>query len=95
MSTSENRPENVCHPPDPVFRLIHVFFIRNLGPGTENFCTFFLPYTRSFLDIGRELSEFLNFSALECLVSYKPVSYKKRVLRILTVSGKNLELPGF
>jgi hypothetical protein len=31
-----------------------------------------------FLYIWRELSQFLNLSALEGLVSYKPVSYNKK-----------------
>ena len=37
------------------------------------FCS--LPI-QTFLDFGREASQFLNFSVLEGLVSYKPVSYK-------------------
>ena len=36
---------------------------------------FFVSYTKRFLDFGREPSQLLNFSALEALVSYKPVSY--------------------
>ena len=38
---------------------------------------FFVSYTKSLLDFGREPSQFPNFSALEGLVSYKSVSYKK------------------
>ena len=37
---------------------------------------FFVSYTKSFLDIGREYPQFLNSSALKGQVSNKPVSYK-------------------
>ena len=39
----------------------------------------FFSYTKSFLDFGREPSQLLNFSSLNGLVSYNPVSYKKHV----------------
>ena len=37
----------------------------------------FVSYTKSFLDFGRKASEFLKISALQGLVSYKPISEKK------------------
>ena len=43
-------------------------------------CQFNYFLYKSFLDFGRETkkSQFLNFSTLEGLVSYKTVTYKKR-----------------
>ena len=41
---------------------------------------FFVSYTQSFLDFGRESSEFLKFPVSGGLVSYKPVSYKKKCI---------------
>ena len=40
------------------------------------FGNFFVPYTKRFLDFGKEPFQFLEFSASEGLASFKPVSYK-------------------
>ena len=44
-------------------------------------------FTSSF---GREPSKFLHFLTLEGLLSYKPVSYKKRVFNSRENSNRNL-----
>ena len=62
-------------------------------------CSFFVSYIKSFLEIWREPSQFLNISALEGLVSYKTVSYKKkRVWLVLTatiqINGESIAQKG-
>ena len=46
---------------------------------SKKICPFFVYQTKMFLYFGRQLSQYLKFSALEGLVSSKSVSYKRRV----------------
>ena len=44
-----------------------------------------MPTSKSILYFGKGPSQFPNFTALEGLVSYKPVSYKKRVWNFIFI----------
>ena len=59
-----------------------IFGFLDLTLDSKKILQFFISYTKSFLDFGREPSQLLNFSALEGLVSYKLVSYLKSVVII-------------
>ena len=48
---------------------------------------FYFSYTKSFIDFGRELSQFLKFSALEVLVSDRSVSFIEKKFNLISIFG--------
>ena len=49
--------------------------MHDISPQKVNFL---FAMQEGFLDFGRDPSQFPNFSSLEGLVSYKPISYKQK-----------------
>ena len=63
-----------------------IFGFLDLTLDSKKILQFFISYTKSFLDFGREPSQCLKISALETAVSYKLI-IKRRLCMVVCVQG--------